>query len=46
MSLENVEIVRRSLEAFHRDLDGVAQFWAPDIDWRAIEGAPDDVGVF
>jgi ketosteroid isomerase-like protein len=28
-----------------RDLDGVVRFWAPDIDWRAIEGAPDDVGL-
>jgi len=22
----------------------MAQFWAADINWRAIEGAPDDVG--
>jgi ketosteroid isomerase-like protein len=28
-----------------RDLDQVIPFWAPDIDWRAIEGAPDDVGL-
>ena len=23
----------------------MADFWAADINWRAIEGAPDDVGV-
>ncbi len=46
MPQEEVEIVRRSLEAFDRDLDRVAELWDPDIDWRAIEGAPDDVGVF
>jgi len=43
----NVEIVRQSLEAFNsKGVDGLASFWGPDIDWRAIEGAPDDVGVF
>jgi ketosteroid isomerase-like protein len=46
MSRENVEIVRKSLEALNPDLDAVAEFWHPEIDWRAIEGAPDDVGVF
>ena len=25
-------------------LDALAEFWDPDINWRAIEGAPDDVG--
>ena len=46
MSQENVEIVRKSLEALDPDLDAVAEFWHPEIDWRAIEGAPDDIGVF
>ena len=46
MSEENVATVRRALAAFDRGLDQVAEFWHPDIDWRAIEGAPDDVGVF
>ncbi len=46
MSRENVELVRASLEALaDRGLDAMAEFWATDIDWRAIEGAPDDVGV-
>ncbi len=27
------------------DLDAVAEFWHPDIDWRAVEGAADDIGV-
>jgi ketosteroid isomerase-like protein len=46
VSRENVEIVRRSFEAFRRGgLDNVAKFWHPDIYWRAAEGAADDVGV-
>jgi ketosteroid isomerase-like protein len=45
MSQENVEIVRGSLEALaDGGLDALAEFWNPDINWRAIEGAPDDVG--
>jgi ketosteroid isomerase-like protein len=41
----NVEIVRESLSAFtDGGLDAVAEFWDADISWRAIEGAPDDVG--
>jgi len=45
MSEENVEVVRNSLIAYaERGLDAVTQFWDADITWRAIEGAPDDVG--
>src|SRR5215217_4321883 len=45
MSRENEEIVRDSLLAFAEGgVDAMAQFWAADINWRAIEGAPDDVG--
>ena len=25
-------------------MDALTEFWDPEIDWRAIEGAPDDVG--
>ena len=46
MSEENVEVVRSALASFDRSLDRVAEFWDPEIDWRAIEGAPDDIGVF
>jgi uncharacterized protein len=46
MSEENVEIVRRSYEAYDRGgLDAIAEFWHPDINWRAAEGALDDVGL-
>ena len=45
MSQENVEVVRRQFEAFERGLDAVAEFWHPEIEWRAVEGAADDVGV-
>ncbi|HEV7584842.1 MAG TPA: nuclear transport factor 2 family protein [Solirubrobacteraceae bacterium] len=45
MSQENVEIVRDSWRAFaDRGLDGLAEFWDEAINWRAIEGAVDDVG--
>jgi ketosteroid isomerase-like protein len=46
MSHENVEVVRRQFKALHDGgLDEVAKYWHPDIEWRAIEGALDDVGV-
>jgi uncharacterized protein len=45
MSEENVEIVRDSLRAFaDGGLDAAAEFWHPEINWRAIEGALDDAG--
>jgi ketosteroid isomerase-like protein len=47
MSAENVEVVRRSWDALNRGgLDAIAEFWHPDIEWRAAEGEVDDVGVF
>ena len=45
MSRENVESVRRQFETFERGLDAVAEFWHPEIEWRAVEEAADDVGV-
>jgi ketosteroid isomerase-like protein len=45
MSRQNVEIVRRGFSALARNgVDAAAEFWDPNINWRAIEGAPDDVG--
>jgi ketosteroid isomerase-like protein len=45
MSEQNVAIVRDSLKALGDEgLDGLAAFWHPEISWRAIEGALDDVG--
>jgi ketosteroid isomerase-like protein len=42
---ENVEIVREAVAAFNRgDLDAWWEYWAEDIDYRAVEGAPDDHG--
>lgn len=47
MCEENVELVRRSFLAYEQGgLDALAEFWHPDISWRAAEGALDDVGVF
>ena len=46
MSEENVELVRRYFPAYERGgLDALAEFWHPDINWRAAEGALDDVGL-
>ena len=49
MSQENVEELRRLLgegildrARVHRWYD---EAWHPDVDWRAMEDAPDDVGV-
>src|SRR5215211_434169 len=46
MSQENVEVVRRSVDAFSGgDLDNwLAAYCADDIDYRAAEGALDDSG--
>jgi ketosteroid isomerase-like protein len=45
MSQENVAVVRASFQAFEEGgLDAMAEFWAADINWRAMEGALDDVG--
>ena len=40
-----MEIARRGFLGLERgDVDAAAEFWHPEISWRAIEGAPDDVG--
>ncbi|MCW3029889.1 MAG: hypothetical protein JWM66_22 [Solirubrobacterales bacterium] len=45
MAQENVEVVRRMWQAFaDAGLDAMSAFLDGEINWRAIEGAPDDVG--
>jgi ketosteroid isomerase-like protein len=45
VSEESVSIVRDCLQAYaDGGLDAMASFWDDEINWRAIEGAPDDVG--
>jgi ketosteroid isomerase-like protein len=47
MSQENVEIVRRSTDAYNRrDLDGMLENWAPDavLDWSSARSF--DAGVY
>ena len=42
---ENVEAVKVAYEAFARGgLDRFMEQFADDVDYRAVEGAPDDVG--
>ena len=36
--------MRAHFAAFARGLDAVAEFWHPEIEWRAVEGAADAVG--
>ena len=45
MSQENVEFVAEYLQrAADGGVDAMAEFWDPDINWRAAEGAIDDAG--
>jgi ketosteroid isomerase-like protein len=45
MSEANVKTVRDAAVAFNRgDLDAWIEYWTDDIDYRAVEGAPDDHG--
>jgi ketosteroid isomerase-like protein len=45
VSPKSSDVVRRHFEAFESgDVDASAEFWHPDIEWRAVEGAADDVG--
>jgi ketosteroid isomerase-like protein len=46
MAEENMELLRRYIAAGERDgVEGLAELWHPDINWRAAEGAIDDVGL-
>jgi ketosteroid isomerase-like protein len=46
MSVAASEVVRSYFSTFESGgVDAAAEFWHPDIEWRAIEGAADDVGV-
>lgn len=45
MSRDNVEVVREALAAFTRGgMEAMDDLLDPDIEWRAVEGALDDVG--
>ncbi len=45
MSEENVKTVRDAFVAYNRgELDAFLEYCADDIDYRAVEGAPDDHG--
>jgi len=45
MSRENVELVRRGLEAFNdRDLDALMELYTEDVEWRLIGGFVDLMG--
>jgi uncharacterized protein len=45
VSRENVEVVRGLWQAFaDGGLDALMEHFDQEVDWRAMEGAPDDVG--
>ncbi len=45
MSQENVETVKTALDAMaQQGLEAFAEYWADDVEWRAVEGALDDRG--
>jgi ketosteroid isomerase-like protein len=45
MSQENVEVVKDAYETFAREgLDRFMEHFTDDVDYRAVEGAPDDSG--
>ena len=46
MSQENVELVRQFFQELAANTDAVVELWHSDLDYRAMEGAPDDIGVF
>jgi ketosteroid isomerase-like protein len=46
MSISTSDVVRSYFRTFESGgVDAAARFWHPDIEWRAIESAADDVGV-
>ena len=46
MSFTSSDVVRKQFGAFESGgVDAAAEFWHPDIEWRAVEGALDDVGL-
>ena len=46
MPIANSDVVRSYFRTFESGgVDAAAEFWHPEIEWRAIESAADDVGV-
>jgi ketosteroid isomerase-like protein len=42
----SAEVVRQQFEALAAGgVESASEFWHPEIEWRAVEGAADDVGV-
>jgi ketosteroid isomerase-like protein len=46
MSSRSSDVVRNQFAAFESGkVDAAAEFWHADIEWRAVQGAADDVGL-
>jgi ketosteroid isomerase-like protein len=45
MSQQSSQVIKHAYDAWHLDgLDAFIEYWAEDVRWRSIEGAPDDRG--
>jgi ketosteroid isomerase-like protein len=46
MAPGSADVVRSYFRTFESGgVDAAAEFWHPEIEWRAVDGAADDVGV-
>ena len=46
MAPRSADVVRSYFRTFESGgVDAAAEFWHPEIEWRAVDGAADDVGV-
>jgi ketosteroid isomerase-like protein len=42
----SADVIRSYFQTFDSGgVDAAAEFWHPDIEWRAVDGAADDVGL-
>jgi hypothetical protein len=47
LSEGKLDVVRQQFETLNRHgVEAASVYWHPDIEWRAVEGAIDDIGVF
>lgn len=46
MSVTSAEVLRSYFRTFESGgVDAAAEFWHPEIEWRPVHGAADDIGV-
>ena len=46
MSSGSADVIRNYFQTFGSGgVDAASEFWHPEIEWRAVDGAADDIGV-